>query len=133
MYKGDVKPAEAYQRIQHSPNAWLIDVRTLPEWQFVGVPAVERLVRVSWQEYPQMQVNQDFVRLVEEAGVPKDAEILCICRSGARSAAAAAALTEAGFANCYNVAEGFEGDKDAEGRRGSRGGWKAAGLPWVQS
>ena len=133
MYKGDVKPAEAYQRLQHSPNAWLVDVRTLPEWQFVGLPAVERLVRVSWQEYPQMQVNEDFVRLVEEAGVPKDAEVLCICRSGARSAAAAAALTQAGFANCYNVAEGFEGDKDEQGQRGSRGGWKAAGLPWVQS
>jgi rhodanese-related sulfurtransferase len=133
MYKGDLKPAEAYQRLQHSPNAWLVDVRTLPEWQFVGLPAVERLVRVSWQEYPQMQVNEDFVRLVEDAGVPKDAEVLCICRSGARSAAAAAALTQAGFANCYNVAEGFEGDKDEQGRRGSRGGWKAAGLPWVQS
>ncbi len=47
--------------------------------------------------------------------------------------AAAAALTEAGFANCYNVAEGFEGDKDAHGRRNSVGGWKAAGLPWMQS
>jgi rhodanese-related sulfurtransferase len=132
MYKGDLRPAEAYQRLQDS-NAWLVDVRTLPEWQFVGLPAVERLVRVSWQEYPTMQVNEDFVHAVEKAGVPKDAEILCICRSGARSAAAATALTQAGFANCYNVAEGFEGDKDAQGRRGSVGGWKAAGLPWVQS
>jgi rhodanese-related sulfurtransferase len=133
MYKGDVKPAEAFERLRDSPNAWLVDVRTLPEWQFVGVPAVERLVRVSWQEYPTMQVNDEFVRLVEDAGVPKDAEVLCICRSGARSAAAAAALTQAGFTNCYNVAEGFEGDKDEHGRRGSVGGWKAAGLPWVQS
>jgi rhodanese-related sulfurtransferase len=63
MYKGDIKPAEAYQRLQDRPNAWLVDVRTLPEWQFVGLPAVERLVRVSWQEYPAMQVNEDFVRL----------------------------------------------------------------------
>ena len=91
MYKGDLKPAEAYQRLQDSPNAWLVDVRTLPEWQFVGLPAVERLVRISWQEYPAMQVNENFVRAVEDAGVPKEAEILCICRSGARSAAAAAA------------------------------------------
>jgi rhodanese-related sulfurtransferase len=133
MYKGDLRPAEAYQRLQDSSNAWLVDVRTLPEWQFVGLPAVERLVRISWQEYPTMQVNGDFVRAVEEAGVPKDAEILCICRSGARSAAAATALTQAGYASCYNVAEGFEGDKDEHGRRGSVGGWKAAGLPWVQS
>jgi rhodanese-related sulfurtransferase len=133
MYKGNVRPTEAYQRLRDNPNAWLIDVRTVPEWQFVGLPAVERLVRISWQDYPAMQVNGDFVRQVEEAGVPKAAEVFFICRSGARSAAAAAALTQAGFANCYNVAEGFEGDKDEHGRRGSVGGWKAAGLPWVQS
>lgn len=133
MYKGNVKPTEAFERLQASPNAWLIDVRTLPEWQFVGLPAVERLVRVSWQEYPAMQVNGDFVRMVEDAGVSKDAEVFLICRSGSRSAAAATTLTQAGFGNCYNVAEGFEGDKDEQGRRGSRGGWKAAGLPWVQS
>ena len=133
MYKGNLTPAEAYRRLQASPDAWLLDVRTLPEWQFVGLPAVERLVRVSWQDYPAMQVNGDFVRLVEAAGVPRDAEVLCICRSGARSASAAAALTQAGFANCYNVAEGFEGDKDEDGRRGTVGGWKAAGLPWSQS
>jgi rhodanese-related sulfurtransferase len=133
MYKGNVRPTEAYQRLRDNPNAWLIDVRTVPEWQFVGLPAVERLVRISWQDYPAMQVNGDFVRQVEEAGVPKAADVFFICRSGARSAAAAAALTQAGFANCYNVAEGFEGDKDEHGRRGSVGGWKAAGLPWVQS
>jgi rhodanese-related sulfurtransferase len=133
MYKGDLNPAETYARLKASPKAWLVDVRTLPEWQFVGLPAVERLVRVSWQEYPSMQVNEDFVRQVEDSGVPKDAEVFCICRSGGRSAAAAAALTRAGFANCYNVAEDFEGDKDKQGRRGSLGGWKAAGLPWAQS
>lgn len=133
MYKGNVRPTEAYRRLQENPDAWLVDVRTVPEWQFVGLPAVDRLARVSWQDYPAMQVNQDFVRQVEAAGVPKDAEVYCICRSGSRSAAAATALTEAGFANCYNVAEGFEGDKDEHGRRNSIGGWKAAGLPWMQS
>ena len=29
--------------------------------------------------------------------------------------------------------KGFEGDKDGTGHRGTLGGWKAAGLPWVQS
>ena len=41
-------------------------------------------------------------------------------------------MTDAGFANCYNVLEGFEGDKDADGHRGTIGGWKVAGLPWIQ-
>jgi rhodanese-related sulfurtransferase len=61
-----------------------------------------------------------------------EAPILFICRSGGRSRAAAAALTAAGYRRCYNVAEGFEGNPDPERHRGKTGGWKAAGLPWVQ-
>lgn len=133
MYKGDVKPAEAFRRLEANPKAWLVDVRTGPEWAFVGVPAVRNLIRLSWQAFPTMQVNADFAQQLAEAGVKPDDEVFLICRSGARSAAAASALTEAGYANAYNVAEGFEGDKDGEGHRGTVGGWKAAGLPWVQS
>ena len=133
MYKGDILPAEAHERLTKNPQAVLIDVRTEPEWAFTGVPAVDRLIRLSWQAYPQMQVNADFVKLVEASGITKDTEILCICRSGARSANAAAALTKAGFTNCWNVAQGFEGDRDGQGHRGNAGGWKAAGLPWIQS
>lgn len=133
MHKGDLSPAEAFQRLKNNPAAVLVDVRTQPEWVFVGVPAVERLVRISWQVFPAMQVNANFVTEIEQMGLPKDTEIMCICRSGARSASAASALTAAGFSNAWNVSQGFEGDKNPEGHRGSVGGWKAAGLPWVQS
>jgi rhodanese-related sulfurtransferase len=111
MYKGEVTPKEAFARLKANPGAVLIDVRTQPEWAFVGVPAVERLLRISWQDFPQMQVN----------------------RSGARSAAAAHALTQAGFTNAWNVSEGFEGDRNEAGQRATVGGWKSHGLPWVQN
>jgi rhodanese-related sulfurtransferase len=39
---------------------------------------------------------------------------------------------EIGYNNCYNVLEGFEGDKDASGHRNTVGGWRRAGLPWHQ-
>jgi rhodanese-related sulfurtransferase len=133
MYQGDIPPAEAHQRLKSNSAAVLIDVRSQPEWTFVGVPMVERLVRLSWQVYPSMDVNARFVDEVEAMGLPKDTEILCLCRSGARSASAANALTQAGYTNCWNVAQGFEGDKDASGHRAQVNGWKAAGLPWVQS
>jgi rhodanese-related sulfurtransferase len=132
MYKGDVLPQAAHARLQENDNAYLIDVRTDAEWAFVGVPAVDRLVRIPWQFFPTMERNAGFVEQVERAGVPRNGEVYLICRSGARSAAAASALTQAGFADCYNVAEGFEGDKDAAGHRGTVGGWKHAGLPWAQ-
>jgi rhodanese-related sulfurtransferase len=131
-YKGDISPREAYERLQVDPQAVLIDVRTLPEWNFVGVPAVERLMRLSWQEYPTMQVNETFAAAVEQAGIEKDTQVFLLCRSGVRSIAAANALAAAGYENCYNVLEGFEGDKDADSHRGTKGGWKHAGLPWVQ-
>ena len=133
MHQGDISPSEAFQRLKNNAAAVLVDVRTQPEWVFVGVPAVERLVRLSWQVFPAMQVNANFVAEIEQMGLPRETEIFCICRSGARSASAASALTQAGFVNAWNVAQGFEGDKDAGGHRCKVGGWKAAGLPWVQS
>ncbi len=133
MYKGDITPPEAHERLKKNANAVLIDVRTQPEWTFVGVPQVDRLVRLSWQVYPQMEINARFVDEVEGMSLPKDTEIMCICRSGARSASAASALSKSGYSNVWNVAEGFEGDKDGKGQRGKSNGWKSHGLPWVQS
>ena len=63
-----------------------------------------------------------------EPGVP----VLFLCRSGARSDGAARLATEAGYGDCYNILEGFEGDKDANGRRNTTGGWRHSGLPWHQ-
>ncbi len=133
MYKGDITPSEAHQQLKSNSSAVLIDVRTQPEWTFVGVPQVDRLVRLSWQVYPTMDVNARFVEEVKALGLPADTEILFLCRSGARSASAATALTNAGFTNCYNISSGFEGDKDGSGHRAQTNGWKASGLPWVQS
>jgi rhodanese-related sulfurtransferase len=56
-----------------------------------------------------------------------------LCRSGVRSHYAADAVTRAGWREAYNVLEGFEGDKDTQHHRNSVGGWRKAGLPWVQS
>ncbi len=133
MYKGDVNPQEAFEQLSSNNNAVMIDVRTRAEWAFVGVPAVERMATISWQQFPSMQVNEEFVSAVKAFGISKDTDIYLICRSGGRSAAAASLLTESGFASCYNVAEGFEGDLDEGRHRGTTNGWKARGLPWTQS
>lgn len=135
-YAGDLRPAEAWALLKEDPKAVLVDVRTAPEWGFVGVPRLDGLGKetlcISWQAYPDMARNADFAAEVAAKGVGKDQPVLLICRSGARSKAAAMALTQAGFGPCYNVAEGFEGDRDGDLHRGSVGGWKVAGLPWAQ-
>ena len=71
MYKGDLPPIEAHQRLKANASAVLIDVRTQPEWTFVGVPAVERLVRLSWQVYPTMDVNARFAEEVQNMACRK--------------------------------------------------------------
>lgn len=136
-YAGDVSPSETWSGLVKDAKATLIDVRTQPEWAFVGVPDLCSLGKkagfISWQIYPQMQVDSEFVaKAAQCVGDDKSAPIYFICRSGARSRAAAIAMTAAGFAHCYNVAGGFEGDVDAEGHRGKSNGWKASNLPWVQ-
>jgi len=135
-YAGDLRPAEAWALLKEDPKAVLVDVRTAPEWGFVGVPRLDSLGKetlcISWQAYPDMARNADFAAEVAAKGVGKDQPVLLLCRSGARSKAAAMALTQAGFGPCYNVAEGFEGDRDGDLHRGSVGGWKVAGLPWAQ-
>ena len=55
-----------------------------------------------------------------------------LCRSGARSNNGANLAAASGYTNAYNILEGFEGDKDANGHRNKVGGWRFAGLPWTQ-
>jgi rhodanese-related sulfurtransferase len=140
-YAGDVTPEEAWQTLAKEPGAALVDVRTAAEWSYVGLPDPSSigapLFRVEWQRFPTGQINPDFAEMLDDAlqarETGRDAPIFFICRSGARSASAAAAMTAAGYSRCYNVAGGFEGRKDENGHRGSVEGWKAASLPWVQS
>jgi rhodanese-related sulfurtransferase len=80
-----------------------------------------------------MQPNPEFVAALSSALSDKETPLLFLCRSGARSAAAAKAMTAAGYSTCFNVADGFEGPLDAQAKRGAAGGWKAAGLPWRQT
>ncbi|MFO1060196.1 MAG: rhodanese-like domain-containing protein [Dongiaceae bacterium] len=135
-YAGDVSPREAWDLLATEANAVLVDVRTQPEWSFVGQPDLtklgKRVVPLSWQVYPGMQVDAAFADRLAGIVADRGAPILFLCRSGARSKAAAIALTGRGYSRCYNIANGFEGGLDADGHRGQRAGWKADGLPWVQ-
>lgn len=129
-YEGALYPDEAYEILQSAPGAKLVDVRTRAELDWVG--RVPDAVEIEWVTYPGMKPNPHFIAQLEQQ-VDKEALVLFICRSGVRSNAAAAAATQAGFADCYNVLEGFEGDKDADEHRNTVGGWRVAELPWEQS
>lgn len=140
-YAGDIDAHEAWELLKSDPMAQLVDVRTAAEWNFVGVPnlagAGRAAILVEWQSFPGMGRNAQFEAAVAEklkaAGAGEATPVAFLCRSGARSQAAAAAMTAKGFSKCFNVAGGFEGDLNSDRHRGQSNGWKAAGLPWVQT
>ncbi|MBI5928011.1 MAG: rhodanese-like domain-containing protein [Chloroflexi bacterium] len=82
----------------------VLDVRQPSEFQ-VGHIASAKLI-------PLDKLNQ---RLAE---LPKDKAVLCVCRSGARSGAAARQLRAAGY--------------EAINLKGGMGAWQRAGLPVKQ-
>jgi rhodanese-related sulfurtransferase len=140
-YKGDVTAAEAWSALSREPKAVLVDVRTTAEWNYVGLPDLTTIgkqpLRIEWQSFPSGQVNPKFAEAVDaelkKSSASQDVPVFFICRSGARSASAAAAMTAIGYTNGYNVSDGFEGQRDEGGHRGTIEGWKAADLPWVQA
>ena len=129
-YYGAVFPAEAQAILDAFPKARLIDVRTRPEWDYVG--RVPGAILIEWTIYPSGARNPSFLDQLKAAVDDPQAPLLFYCRSGQRSDSAARAAAAAGYEMAFNVLEGFEGAKDAQGHRGTLGGWRKAGLPWVQ-
>ncbi len=129
-YEGALTPREAQEVWQLAPGAKLVDVRTRAELDWVG--RIPGAIEIEWLGYPGSQRNPHFLTQLQHQ-VDHESLVMFICRSGQRSNQAAAMASEHGFPDCYNVLEGFEGDRDANGQRGRVGGWRAAGLPWKQS
>jgi len=129
-YYGALTPLEAYALLAANPSAHLIDVRTRAEWDYVG--RVPGSTLIEWNTYPSGARNPAFLDQLQGSMEDRQVPVLFICRSGQRSDSAARVAAAAGYAMAFNVLEGFEGPKDSDGHRGTLGGWRKAGLPWVQ-
>jgi len=121
-YAGDLSLQETWALLKDDASAVLIDVRTEMEWDTVGVADLADVDRaphfVQWNHAGGVW-NANFLAEAEAVlGDDRSAPIVLLCRSGARSAAAAQALTEAGWTAAYNIEGGFEGPG------GAGGGWK---------
>lgn len=131
-YAGAVTPQEACALLQENTGVKLVDVRTLAERDWVGrviLPEPQHLA-VQWSLYPGGAKNPEFIKQLKQQANRNDT-LLFLCRSGVRSQYAAKLATENGFVHCFDILEGFEGDRDEQGHRKSIGGWCLHGLPWV--
>ena len=135
-YAGDLSPQEAWAKLED--GAILVDVRTEGEWAHIGIPDTASAGRtrndplfIQWNlagGVPNSRfVEQLKLELQQQPADGQGAALVFLCRSGARSIAAATAATEAGYTS-YNVLEGFEGEPDRHGER-TVNGWKNRGLP----
>lgn len=127
-FTGTVLPHEAWTLFQ-AGLVEIVDVRTNEERKFVGY--VKETIHIPWATGTALNRNPRFAKELESK-VGKDKNILLLCRSGKRSAAAANVAFNAGFENIYNIEQGFEGDIDENEHRGSFNGWRFHNLPWVQ-
>ena len=141
---------ETYERVtQNKAKTLFIDVRTPAEVAFVGYPnsidfsipyvyvrdwrAIDER-RKSLKVEPSTSFLVDIDQALKAKGLEKSDTIIVICRSGDRSAKAAAFLYLSGYTNVYSVIDGFEGDVAKEGLwKGERAlnGWKNNDLPWT--
>lgn len=129
-YSGALTPQEAHLLLSNAPGAKIVDVRCKAELDWVG--RIPGAIEIEWASYPGMKPNPNFLAALEQQ-LDKESLVMFICRSGARSNQAATLAAQAGFTEAYNVLDGFEGDRDANGHRNTTTGWRAANLPWQQS
>lgn len=87
-----VSAAEA-QNVWEKQQAVIVDVRTVPEYEERHIPGVTLI--------PLDQLPQRF------SEVPKQGNVLIICRSGSRSNQAVALLREKGYSNVQSVTGGM--------------------------
>jgi rhodanese-related sulfurtransferase len=98
----EITVAQAYQKYQE--GAFLLDVRTQEEWDAVHAP---NTTLIPLDQLPN--------RLAE---VPRDQEIVVVCRSGNRSREGRDILLNAGFAQVTSMSAGLNE-------------WRSAGYPVV--
>ncbi len=140
----NIYPSDAYVAATSDPYTYILDVRTNSEWIWVGHPGTDKqgngagltgkVVNISWMISDDREwfKNPDFLDDVADMFKDnKDITLITMCRSGSRSAAAAAYLEANGF-KVKNMIEGFEGGKDMYGYRtinGWKNGYAAEGYP----
>jgi rhodanese-related sulfurtransferase len=158
-YAGEQHPVHVWDSLADKASvAHLVDVRTMSETAFVGIPDLTSINKdvwlLEWKVFPRMCKNENFLEDIASKimdachACPKGVDFVLyfICRSGCRSDEAAAEvenhLQQKKFQplfdhvrkiTIYNVAEGFEGEPDVHKHRNTTSGWKFHNLPWKQT
>jgi rhodanese-related sulfurtransferase len=111
---------------QLAPGAKLVDVRTRAEWDWVG--RIPGAIEIEWMSYPENKPNSHFLAQLKQQ-VDREALLMFICRSGARSHNAAALAGQAA-GRLLQRARGLRGRQGRQ-RPARHDRWLASGRPAV--
>lgn len=126
----ELSPQEAYEMAK-KPSSYLIDVKSIAEYVFVGHPEEAYNIPSSfWSEEEQGFLTNDTFIEDLTARFKKNDVLIFLCRSGGRSLSAEKKMVQAGYRKVFNLTQGFEGAKDENGYR-TTGGWKNSGVAYT--
>lgn len=91
-----ISVADLKQQLDNRSGGWLIDVRTVEEYERLHAPEVKRVI-----------LHTDITRTPDLLPADKSTPIYLICRSGNRSGKAAKLLMDVGFTEVFNVTGGM--------------------------
>ncbi len=120
-----VDPDEAADLVE---QGWAyLDVRSVAEFADGHAPGAYNIPLLDFEPGQGLVPNTNFLGEVLET-FDLNRPLVVACKSGGRSARAAAILTESGFTNVVDMRGGFYGEVDQSGVV-SCAGWAQRGLP----
>ena len=122
-----ITPEQAKELLDSQAGYIYLDVRTVPEFDSGHVPGAKNVPVVEPDAFGRMQLNPQFVQVVE-ANFGRDVKCITGCQKGGRSIKAAELLLMAGFLHVLDMRGGFGGETDEMGRV-TFPGWAPRGLP----
>ena len=101
----EISVLRLHEKLQHNPNAILIDIREVSETQLGSIPNATLIPRgmLEMKIDTDESIKQRFATLDELAEQP----VYLLCRSGARSIFCALSLQQMGFKDVYSIEGGF--------------------------
>jgi len=120
-------PVQAHEVLDSDDTAVYLDVRTEVEFAAGHPQGAWNLPIAFAGSDGQLVMNADFLEIAKRV-LPQDRYVICGCKSGGRSQAAAEYLQAAGYDRLANVAGGFLGGPDPSGQE-LIPGWLEQQLP----
>ena len=127
-YRGELTPREFHAILNLATNASIVDVRTKAECDWVG--RVPNAIEIEWNQYPGA-LQPKFYCSIKRASEPRQHRDVPLPQRRCARLVPPVRRPKRAIPPCFNILEGFEGDKDAHSHRSTCGGWRFAGLPWL--